>query len=436
MLAAKVSTSTWFVLLLWCASTIIHAQEQRLNVKCMDQCTFTLVESIPENLTYPASAPILLSTYEAHLRILRNAKSSIHLSTFYWTLLGNDTDFHDYSSYKGESIFNSINAIAKAGNVTVMLAQNNSNADTDILSKNGAQVRTVDFERLIGAGVLHTKMHLVDGQHMYLGSANMDWRSYTQTKELGVLVENCPCLGKDAEKLFQVYWYLGKPDAEVPKHWPEQYSTNINMSDPVLVPFNDTKAPVYLASSPPSFCPDGRTSDIDALLEVVRSAKDFIYISVMDYFPAIIYKKPYRFWPVIDDALRRAVIDRDVTLYLMAAHWAHTHGDMYGYLKSLDDMNRVYRGKVVVKLFTVPATPEQKKIPFARVDHCKYMVTDQHAYIGTSNWSGDYFTATGGLSFVIEQPKNKTVNENGNIRQQLEDVFLRDFFSEYSKIVN
>lgn len=43
----------------------------------------------------------------------------------------------------------------------------------------GAAVRTVDMPRLTG-GVLHTKFWLVDGTHLYIGSANMDWRSLTQ----------------------------------------------------------------------------------------------------------------------------------------------------------------------------------------------------------------------------------------------------------------
>lgn len=39
------------------------------------------------------------------------------------------------------------------------------------------------------------------------------------------------------------------------------------------------------------------------------------------------------------------------------------------------------------KFFQVPATPEQKKIPFARVNHNKYMVTDKSAYIGKFSYN-------------------------------------------------
>lgn len=36
------------------------------------------------------------------------------------------------------------------------------------------------------------------------------------------------------------------------------------------------------------------------------------------------------------------------------------------------------------RLFVVPANPKQKEIPFARVNHNKYMVTDKIAYIGNA----------------------------------------------------
>lgn len=72
-------------------------------------------------------------------------------------------------------------------------------------------------------------------------------------------------------------------------------------------------------------------------------------------------------------------------------------------------------------------------IPFARVNHNKYMVTDNGAFISTSNWSGDYFTSTGGVSIITNQTdssRSKTADQT--IQDQLEDVFNRDWNSNYS----
>lgn len=101
----------------------------------------------------------------------------------------------------------------------------------------------------------------------------------------------------------------------------------------------------------------------------------------------------------------------------------------------------------------VPADKAQARIPYARVNHNKYMVTERAAYIGecpgtahgagegpstapgpdsapgpvgTSNWSGSYFTETAGTSLLVTQ------NGEGGLRSQLEAVFLRDWDSPYS----
>ena len=54
------------------------------------------------------------------------------------------------------------------------------------------------------------QLWLVDGEHFYVGSANFDWRSLTQVKEVGLLVKNCACLAQDMAKIWDVYWALGR----------------------------------------------------------------------------------------------------------------------------------------------------------------------------------------------------------------------------------
>ena len=46
--------------------------------------------------------------------------------------------------------------------------------------KKAATVKYLDFNKLIGSGVLHTKFWIVDRKHFYVGSANLDWRALTQ----------------------------------------------------------------------------------------------------------------------------------------------------------------------------------------------------------------------------------------------------------------
>ncbi|XP_077493232.1 5'-3' exonuclease PLD3-like isoform X3 [Amblyomma americanum] len=405
-------------------------------VTCLNSCSFTLLESIPENLTFASGSPSHVSTYEGWKTLLQLATREIKIASFYWTLRGGDI-YEDPSDWQGEDIFKEIVLAGQNRSIDIKIAQNKPkekepNLDTEELVQQGvATVRSVDFEHLLGAGVLHTKFWIVDDQHIYVGSANMDWRSLTQVKELGALILNCGCLAKDLDKVFQVYWDLGLPNATVPTHWPADLSTNINVETPASVDFNGTSTQTYFSSSPPSFCPDGRTGDIDGILDVITSAQEFIHIAVMDYLPVTQYTKEVKFWPRIDDALRAAAIERGIEVHLLISKWNHTHHDMYRYLRSLSVLRSRYIN-LHVKLFEVPAfTPEQELIPFGRVNHNKYMVTDNKAYIGTSNWTPDYFINTAGVGLIMDQSGNYTSSQP--IREQLNSVFERDWNSPYAQ---
>ena len=49
----------------------------------------------------------------------------------------------------------------------------------------------------------------------------------------------------------------------------------------------------------------GREEDADAIVRIIEAADVFVRVAVMDYFPATIYGTKTRFWPVIDNAIRR-----------------------------------------------------------------------------------------------------------------------------------
>ena len=56
--------------------------------------------------------------------------------------------------------------------------------------------------------------------------------------------------------------------------------------------------------------------------------------------------------------------------------------------------------------------------------------------LGTSNWSGDYFINTAGVSCIVNQTTNTTMpNYNNTIQEQLKLIFERDWNSNYSHIL-
>ena len=71
-------------------------------------------------------------------------------------------------------------------------------------------------------------------KHFYLGSANVGTRGTTLTKELGMFVKNCPILGQDARKLFDVYWSVDGLK-ELPKIYPRYLWSTINVNHPLRV---------------------------------------------------------------------------------------------------------------------------------------------------------------------------------------------------------
>ena len=88
-------------------------------------------------------------------------------------------------SLKGTDIFNGFIKAHSRG-VKIRIVQN---ANKDLYQRNDTkaledlgviELRTINFTELIGAGILHTKLWIADGQHFYVGSANSDWRSLTQ----------------------------------------------------------------------------------------------------------------------------------------------------------------------------------------------------------------------------------------------------------------
>lgn len=169
-----------------------------------------MVESIPEGLIYPDGSPKFMSTFDAWQHLILLAEKSIDIGSFYWTMRGEDVVPHP-SAWQGEKIFKLLlDKGINQKNVKIKIAQSvstpdNPNIDTEILEKRkAAEIRSVDFPRLIGGGVLHTKVWIIDDKHVYIGSANMDWRSLTQVKELGAIITNCSCLANDVKKIFKV----------------------------------------------------------------------------------------------------------------------------------------------------------------------------------------------------------------------------------------
>ncbi|XP_061089890.1 5'-3' exonuclease PLD3 [Conger conger] len=406
---------------------------------CSSDCSFALVESIPEGLVFSDGSQVLPSISQAWTQLLSQADSTVSIAAFYFTLRASDQGLTDQSDLQGQQVFDQLMKLRSQG-VKLQIAVNDpqtSPQDTIELKTTGAEIREVNLQSVTG-GIIHTKLWVVDNKHVYVGSANMDWRSLSQVKEVGVSVGNCSCLAQDVSRVFGVYWYMGSSEgSSLPPYWPASYSALSSSEHPLNLNLNGVPARVYLSSAPPQLSGYGRTSDLSAILSVISDAQKFIFISVMDYQPFNEFTKPPRFWPAIDSALREAACARGVEVNLLVSCWPHSRGSMFIFLESLLILNQhPLSCNIQVKVFEVDSTAEQLKIPYARVNHAKYMVTDRVAYIGTSNWSENYFTGTAGVGLVVNQTGAEVGKGQETVQSQLQEVFQRDWKSRYAQVLS
>ncbi|OXB59487.1 hypothetical protein ASZ78_008312 [Callipepla squamata] len=174
---------------------------------------------------------------------------------------------------------------------------------------------------------------------------------------------------------------------------------------------------VYIAASTPTLSmnstdlellerKEGRTHDLFAIISVISAAHKFVYVSVMDYFPTSRFVHPERYWPAIDNALRRVAFNYRVQVRLLVSCWTHTDPSMLHYLRSLSALNN-------------PHTHISVSVPLL-------------LYVGTSNWSEDYFTTTAGVGLIIKQSSTNLQRRQQPVQEQLKSIFERDWNSKYS----
>jgi phospholipase D3/4 len=456
-----------------------------------------LVESIPKGLEDLRDTPGVRYTENVLVELTRQARSTIDLTAMYWNLLPDpkspdesgftDEQFAKMGADTGRALFEALREAAARG-VRIRTLESpgfsaSSKPESATLRDEFPQVVEVfeiDMGRWYGgSGIMHQKLWIFDDRHIYLGSANMDWKSIMQVKEMGVAVENCPELAADATKYFngwctfsklqassvEVFDSLVRVDRLVPP-WSrlvpearralsplagEQYTTAYNRQNPLSLDLNGEQGGAFLTGCPDEVRGSGRTSDGEGLVETIHDAHKSVCVSVMDFAPVGLYTRQRAgppvgeegdvpndtpvWWPSLFDALLQGVLTRKIYVRMLVSKWAHTSGLIEPYLRALQsaadagrDDSYMTAGQLEIKQFIIPGwnstSGSLRKYPgHTRVNHTKYIVTDRRINIGTSNMTWDYFACTAGSSFNADHP--------GLVRT-LQSVFDRDWASSYA----
>ncbi|XP_070402792.1 5'-3' exonuclease PLD4-like isoform X1 [Nothobranchius furzeri] len=141
---------------------------------------------------------------------------------------------------------------------------------------------------------------------------------------------------------------------------------------------------------------------------------------------------PYSSKSPKNDAIRTAAFERKVKVRMLISCGRDSNPAMLPFLQSLASLDYPHHHiHIHIKLFIVPVG-NKSDIPFTRINHNKYMVTDKTAYIGTSNWAGDYFVTTARVSLVVSQSNAHPAWRTDALQSQLKEVFNRDWHSQFA----
>ncbi len=272
------------------------------------------------------------------------------------------------------------------------------------LAAAGVEVRRLDLSEL--GGVMHAKYFVVDGRAAYIGSANFDWRSLAHIHELGVRLRD-PALIAAIEAIWADDWSAA--DADPPAQEGSEEPIPADRADPPPHPtpagiappagagqaslaYAETDHRVALVASPRDLLPDPTSWDLPRLLGMIDSAKGQVQLQLLSY--ALVGHDGARF-EGIDRALRAAAA-RGVEVQLLVADW-NKRPPAIGDLQALQRVPGIQ-----VRMATIPPASEGF-IPFARVIHSKLMIVDRRiTWVGTSNFSGDYFFRSRNLGVIVD----------------------------------
>ncbi|HKQ58054.1 MAG TPA: phospholipase D-like domain-containing protein [Candidatus Eisenbacteria bacterium] len=243
----------------------------------------------------------------------------------------------------------------------------------------GIRVRWIDMKNVSGGGVQHGKWMTVDGQQTFVGSQNFDWRALSHIHELGVRVRDARVTGL-YQRVFEADWISAVPGAVPARQNHPRMKTAISM-----LPLSIAQAPgdsllLWPSFSPLGSIPDSSLWDLTALLRLLDEARSEVVAQMLTYGSGRGADRD----STLDLAVRRAAA-RGVKVKLLVSDWEADNPR----IRDLQRLSGV--PNVEIKLSSVPDW-SGGYIPFARVEHCKYLVADSiWTWVGTSNWEPDYF---------------------------------------------
>lgn len=365
------------------------------------------VESVPDETVYGSTLSV--RPQAVWLEMIGAAAKTLDVEQFY---------IADQPGEALEPVLEAVKAAAKRGVKTrfivdkVMLKE--SERSLPALKEAGVEVRVIDFKKA-GGGVQHAKFFIVDGGDVFIGSQNFDWRALKHIHELGLRIKSAKA-ASDLARVFEADWALAG-GAEPKKMFAKKGKTGLTSAKPEKAAFGGAEVSYSLAYSPVNFVPKGADTEIKELLNALGAAKKTIRGQVMTY---ALMEHGSKRWAELDSAFRKAAA-RGVKVELVFTDWG-MGGKADRDIKALAKTDNIE-----VKISVLPQH-SSGLIPYARVEHLKYLVVDgETGYVTTSNWGPGYFLTSRGIAVFT------TGSAAG---AALEDIFARSWTGPYVQPVD
>ncbi|TYJ30088.1 hypothetical protein E1A91_A06G110600v1 [Gossypium mustelinum] len=460
----------------------------------LPRCKAWLVQSIPTDMPHLPWVPAVLSTGDVFKWLAYNSTGKLDIIAQYWQLKAHpedsrsgdygysNDDMHRFGAHQGFSVYTALENAADR-DVDIRLIQHSGvypdyTKEPSGLASRRANVKsaTLLLDKWFSTGVAHAKVWISDNRDVYIGSANNDWKSLTQIKEVGIYLVGCPKVARKVGLYFHNLWRLAHLNVSAftttildPKwqiqrrvpcwsHFIESdmrctprlprfveipYVTSYpKLSDPkILKLIIDAPGYGYISSVPQSSYLSFAPPELDTIKSVGDGGT--VRISTMEWLGQSQHTKKTVYWSSLSSAISEVIFSKHAKVKVLVAYWANFIEKTELYLKSLPYTNVLCysskqnrcSGSVEIKYHKVPgynltgpAIHKRKRTGniypgYTRVNHGKYAVSDVRAHISTSNLVWDYFYTTAGVSFGTYNPA---------IISQLQEIFEADWNSPYA----
>ncbi|KAI9192234.1 hypothetical protein LWI28_019842 [Acer negundo] len=184
------------------------------------KCKAWLVQSIPTDMPHLSQVSGVLSTGNVLKWLAGNSTKRLDIIAQYWQLLAHPDDprsggfgyskqdMQRFGSQEGFDVHESLEDAADR-NIRIRLQQHSGvypDYTSEPLNLASGRPNVENVTLLLsdwwGSGIVHAKVWISDRRDAYIGSANNDWKSLIQVKEVGIYIVDCPKIVKKMEAYF------------------------------------------------------------------------------------------------------------------------------------------------------------------------------------------------------------------------------------------